>query len=237
MTLSVLQQYSEITDARAEMRRERLSVLPPMWVCGAMRRIGLARLIPGDFVKSWDVWKTTQFLRCHIRTDDPVVDFGAYKSEILPILHRSGFRNLHGIDLNPRIRGGLYSESIQYCQGDFFSTPYDDDSFAAVTSISAIEHGHDVARLLSEVHRVLRLGGYLICSTDYWPDKIDTTGISVLGMSWTIFSKSEILDIVSSGRQVGLELVGDANFDACDQVITHAGRRYTFAWFVLRKVR
>jgi SAM-dependent methyltransferase len=113
------------------------------------------------------------------------------------------------------------------------ATPYPDASFGAVTAISVIEHGYDPPRLLSEISRLLRPGGYFLASFDYWPEKIDTTGTKIFGMDWTIFSREEVLDFVSKAEEYGLEPVGDIALDAGDRVIRWGGKAYTFGWLAL----
>ncbi len=236
MTLAVLQEESEITVARQQMRARGVSKLPPPWLYRALRRLGLHGLIHGDMIKSWDVWKTALLLRESLPDDAPIVDLGAFRSEILTVLHLLGFTRLHGVDLNPAIVREPYHDVIDYKCCDFYNTPFEPGSFAAVTSISAIEHGLDLERLFAEVSRLLRPGGLFACSTDYWPEKIDTSGHTVFGMTWTIFSEAELKDLLGRAGQHGLEPVGAPAFEAGKPVVHHAGKDYTFAWFALRKV-
>lgn len=235
MTLEVLKSEKEIAKARLEMRGRGVSRLPDPWVCRILKRAGLSGFLHGDYVKSWDVWRTAFFLEKHLSKELPVIDLGAYKSEILPVLYRLGYTRLHGVDLNPRLRTHPHQESIQYTVCDFFSTPFESGSFSAVTSISAIEHGLNLPKLLSEVSRLLRPGGFFLCSTDYWPEKLDSTGINMLGMEWTIFSNTELRWVLDSARAVGLDPVGPLDFEAAKPVIRCSGKAYTFAWFVLIK--
>lgn len=236
MSLRILQGHSMISSARRELENRRLSSVPRWPWRSILAILRLGRLFSGDYVKSWDVWQTAMLLEDHCDTTDAIVDFGAYKSEILEVLLRMGYTSLHGIDLNPALVSSPLRDRIQYTVGDFFATGFPDNSFAAVTSISAIEHGLDVGRLLREVARVLKPGGLFVCSTDYWPEKIDTSGVNVLGMPWTIFSERELAGVIEHAMSLGLRPLGDLNYKASEKVIRHAGRAYTFAWFALRKI-
>jgi len=70
----------------------------------------------------------------------------------------------------------------------FFKSNY----FSAITAISVIEHGFESDRLLAEVSRLLKVGGYFIVSVDYWKDKISTDGLTAFGMDWMIFSREDL---------------------------------------------
>jgi SAM-dependent methyltransferase len=235
MSVVVLKNMSQIRESRRAMLWRAASGRPPEWFCKLMTACGYRGRFTGDFIKSWDVWRTAQFLETRLGKDELIVDLGAYQSEILPVLGKLGFRALHGIDLNPELAAAPYANRIQLKVGDFYSTPYDSGSFAAVTSISAIEHGLDIPRLFKEVSRILRPGGFFICSTDYWPEKIDTAGITVFDMSWTVFSAEEIAGLLREAAQFGLVPVGPTSFESGERVISFAGRRYTFAWMAFRK--
>lgn len=53
----------------------------------------------------------------------------------------------------------------RFVRGDMLAIPFKDESFDAVVSFETIEHVLDGKLFLQEVHRVLRPGGALICST------------------------------------------------------------------------
>lgn len=233
--ITVLKSKTEIRSARDEMLRSGISCLTPQ-----MRRwlnaIGIfGGVVVGDDSKSWDVLKTATFLRDRLPLDTPILDVGAYASEILAVLHRMKFSNLAGVDLNPRIKAMPFEDHIRYEVGDFLATPFPDGSFGAVTAISVIEHGFVSGRLLREISRLLRPGGYFIASFDYWPEKVDTTGISIFGMDWRIFSKADVLDFIEEGRAYGLSPCGEIDLEGGEKVIHWGGKEYTFAWVALRK--
>lgn len=199
------------------------------------RELGIERLCIGDPRKSWDVLATATFLEERLPKDAPIVDFGAYRSEITALLCRMGYTVLHGVDLNPKVVRGPYPGRIHYTVADYRATSFASGSFAAVTAISAIEHGHSVDRVLAEAARLLAPGGFFVGSTDYWPEKVDTAGVRIFDMDWTVFSASELTGLLDGARRHGLEPAGDVDLTAGDPVIEHLGRRYTFAWFALRK--
>ena len=44
--------------------------------------------------------------------------------------------------------------------------------FDYVTSLSVIEHGVNIEKYFREMSRIIKSNGYLLTSTDYWPDKL-----------------------------------------------------------------
>lgn len=235
MALSVLRNRREIEFARAAMRAQGVSALPSSWVCSLLECLKLKHFLQGDPLKSWDVWKTATFLKQTVDQDAEIVDLGAYKSEILPVLYRMGFTHLQGIDLNPAVLRQPHSEHIGYHVGDFYSSPLESETMSAVTAISAIEHGLDLGRLFKEVSRLLKSGGYFLCSTDYWPTKLATEDVGPFGLAWNIFSRPELIRVIDTAGEYGLTPVGPLDFDADVPLIRHLGRSYTFAWFSLIK--
>jgi len=236
MTLQVMQSEAQNRRAREELRRRRISYWP-----GRPRRslldLALRRsaIDVGDPRKSWDVLESVRLIESRLPPDAPILDLGAYASEILCCLHLAGFRRLTGIDLNPRVRAMPFNRSICYRVGDMCATGLADGSQAAITAISAIEHGVDLPRLLAEAARLLAPGGLLVCSTDYWPQKIDTTGVRIYGLAWRIFSRAELQALIEGAAAHGLSPVSECRFEASESPIEHAGRRYTFAWLALAK--
>ena len=235
MSLDVLKSRSQINHARTELDRRRLSFSKPWWQ-SLMQQLGLAkRITVGDSVKSWDVLKTLQYIEARVPKESPILDVGAYASEVLCALHRLGYSNLVGVDLNPDLHLMPYANAIRYEVSDFMHTPFEAESFQAITAISVIEHGFDGHALLSEVSRILRPGGYFIVSFDYWPQKVNTSGVLFFGMDWRIFSEEEVRELLDEARKHELIPTGEIALQAEEKAISCAERDYTFAWLTLRK--
>lgn len=235
MSFLVLKNRQEIVAARKEMRRLGIDCADGLLVTCLKKLRVLSGPRLGDRIKSWDVLNTVRFLSGVLDPTASILDLGAYASEVLPALDRCGFTALTGIDLNPDLKNMLQSAQTNYVVGDFYESGFASGSFSAVTAISVIEHGFDGERLLSEVSRLLRPGGYFIASVDYWSDKIDTSGIKVFGLDWMVFSRSDIQVLLNDAARFGLEPVGDTDFATDRAPIQWQGKSYTFAWFALKK--
>jgi len=235
MSLEVLQEKSQITTAREEMRQREISFVESP-LKSLMRRLRIVRgMNLGDRVKSWDVLAAVKFLESHVKRNEPVLDIGCYASEIIVVLHKLGYSNLAGADLNPDLKMMPYQNAIRYEISDFMHTKFADSSFRAITSISVIEHGFDGPSLLKEISRLLKPNGYFIASFDYWPEKIDTTRIKFFGMDWMVFSKQDVEGFVNEAAKYALFPIGKMEFSAREKVINWGGQQYTFAWLALEK--
>jgi SAM-dependent methyltransferase len=236
MSLEVLSNSEDNRRARAEMRRRGLDFATPHFA----RLLRKTHLIPGINVgllqKSWDVLRSLQFIEQHVSKTTPILDLGAFGSEILCSLYKMGFSDLTGIDLNPMLVQMPYGQNIKYVTGDYTSTTFPEEAFGAITAVSVIEHGYCASKVFPEISRLLKVGGYFVGSTDYWPEKIDTSGIIAYGVDWTIFSKSEFSDLVQEAGRYGLVPAGQLNFQASERTVSWLHRSYTFAWFAFRKL-
>ncbi|MEW6518804.1 MAG: class I SAM-dependent methyltransferase [Thermodesulfobacteriota bacterium] len=233
--LKILQSEEEIDEARRVLSARGLDCLPG-WGGRILQRLGWDRnAAVGDYLKSWDVLKTVEFIEKSVPHHRSVLDIGAYASEILVILQRMGFADLHGIDFNAQINRMPGASHIRFVVGDFYSSPYPDAAFDAITAISVIEHGFDKSRLLGEITRLLRGGGFFIASFDYWPEKITTEDIRPFGLCWTIFSAEEVAALLKDAADFGLFPVGELSYGASAKPVKWEARDYTFGWLVLQK--
>jgi SAM-dependent methyltransferase len=235
MSLKILPSMASVDAARQAMVAMGASAIESP-TRQRLRRFGLNRSIAlGDHLKSWDMLETIRFLQAHVAPDQPILDIGAYASEITVSLDRVGYTRLSGVDLNRRIRRMPHADRIDYRVSDFMDTPFDDESFRAITAISVIEHGLDRTALLGEVARLLQPGGWFVASFDYWGDKIDTAGITIFDMSWTIFSQAEVEAFLAEAATFGLHPAGALDFTATERPVHYMERDYSFGWLALQK--
>jgi len=239
MTMRVLHSRQQVTEARREMVARKISGVDES-VSGKAKRL-LKRagvndlMVMGDHIKSWDVLETIRLIQERLGQNDPVLDIGCYCSEVLVSLHKLGYRNLTGVDLNPDVSKMPFNDAIRYTISDFMKTPFQDETFSAITSISVIEHGFDGPRLFAEISRILKTGGVFTASVDYWPDKIDTSSTRFFGMDWLIFSQEDVKALVDEAGKHGLRPVGELRFEGQERAVRHGGYEYTFAWLALEK--
>ncbi len=243
MDFAVVESQEEID--RAESRLLERDLVPPFraprpLVDAVVRRIAperAANLRP-DPIKSWDVLRTVEAITANTTPEDPILDLGSVGCAILPALWQLGYKQLAGVDLNPQVLHMAHADAIDYRVGDLTHTDWPDDHFAALTSISVIEHGVPDEALLTEVARLLRPGGFFFFSTDYWPEKIDTSEIRLFDLPWRIFSAGEIDAFVELARAHGLEPAGDVapvRVAPTNRPVHFAERDYTFVWGALVK--
>ena len=88
--------------------------------------------------------------------------------------------------------------------------------------------------------RLLKEGGYLLISTDYWPDPIDTTGLYPYGSNFgemKVFTREDIEKLAWKAREYGLELIEPIDFSYEDKVVywKRVDKSFTFIFFVLKK--
>jgi len=62
-------------------------------------------------------------------------------------------------------------KNLRFVMADAHKLPFEDDSFDAVVNIESAQHYKDVHRFLSEVHRVLKPGGFLLIAYFEDPEK------------------------------------------------------------------
>jgi SAM-dependent methyltransferase len=239
VSVTILKSAAQANTARGELRRRGLG--PRLLSQGARNTVTYAvrtRSLPPrpDWSKAWDLGETLRLIETTVAPSARIVDLGAFNSALIPALIRLGYSDVVGIDLDPRLPFCPYADKATYLVEDFHHTSLMDASCAAVTAISTIEHGWDGERLLPEVARVLKPGGLFIASTDYWPDKIDTSGVTEFGLSWTIFSEQELRGLVATAATAGLAPAGGLDFSVSERPIHWSGRSYTFAHIVLRRL-
>lgn len=186
--------------------------------------------------KDWDHLAAVDAILSHTTPSARILDAGAEMySNVLPALYACGYTRLWGINLSfadPARRG-----PIRYLRGDITRTVFDDGFFDAATCMSVIEHGVPLRPYFAEMFRILKPGGLLITSTDYYPEPIDTGGKSAHGAPIKIFCRREAEQMIDLARDCGFETTGNIELSASSKPIRweDVGLEFTFLIFTLRK--
>jgi 2-polyprenyl-3-methyl-5-hydroxy-6-metoxy-1,4-benzoquinol methylase len=119
-------------------------------------------------------------------------------------------------------------------------TKYRDEMFDYVTSLSVIEHGVNIEKYFREMSRIIKSNGngYLLTSTDYWPDKlVNNKNVLSKGTPDNIFSRDEIEKFIEIADNNGLKLIEPIDFEYKDKVVrwNSIGLDFTFIFFAMRK--
>jgi SAM-dependent methyltransferase len=200
-----------------------------------VRKLGLP--LSDAATKNWDSLAALDLLLKNTRRSARIFDAGGeHYSMILPWLWLYGYRNL--IAGNISFKGSSQLGPIRYEYADITRTGYPDACFDAVTCLSVIEHGVDLAGYFHEMARIIAPEGLLITSTDYWETSVDTRGQSAYGVPIHVFTKREILGAISTAESLGFKTLGPPLELACNERVVHwqpYDLKYTFVVFALRR--
>lgn len=191
-----------------------------------------------DPVKNWDslaAWSVITRLVSGKKRAKVLDAGGEYYSVILRQLQQSGFTNLTCINLV--FDASSVSEGIRFQFGDITHTHFPKNKFDAVTCLSVIEHGVDPGEYFREMSRILKPGGILFTSVDYWTTPIDTSGQVAYGVPIRIFDRMGVNEMMRLARECDLELVGELDLNCRRKVVSwkQFNLDYTFLYFTLRK--
>ena len=113
----------------------------------------------------------------------------------------------------------IFDISVQ----DLEKTEFQHSTFDFVTSLSVIEHGINIQNYFKEMNRIIKKGGLLLTSTDYWPDKIVNlvnTDVNPKNSPDNIFSRKEIEeDVIRIAERNGFLLTEPIDFAHGEKVI------------------
>jgi hypothetical protein len=199
-----------------------------------VRRLGLPLVNPA--AKNWDSLAALSLLLRTTTAKSTIFDAGGeLYSMILPWLSLYGYTHLIAGNLvfAKKMRRG----PIVYEYADITETNYPDNMFDAVVCLSVIEHGVDLKAYFREMSRVIRPGGNLITSTDYYDAAIDTSGRIAYGVPIHIFTEEEIASALDLARSYGFTLMSPLDLTAGEKVVrwSEYDLAYSFVVFSLQR--
>lgn len=184
--------------------------------------------------KNWDQWLLAQLLEASkVDRQSKIIDLGCGDCCTLEFLSALGFKDLHGIDFTIKPSHSNY----KLYQGDLTATAFPDCSYDVAVSISVIEHGVNLNAFFQEAYRLLKPNGLLFVTADYWQSKISVdSSIQPFGLSWTIFSKTEIEQAIVLAQSRGFVLQQKQEIPACTETtVSWYEKNYTFIALTFRK--
>ncbi|MBD1824729.1 class I SAM-dependent methyltransferase [Cyanobacteria bacterium FACHB-DQ100] len=184
--------------------------------------------------KNWDQWLLAQLLQSsEINQQFKIIDLGCGDCCTLEFLSTLGFEDLHGIDFTIKPSQSNY----KLYQGDLTDTSFPDCSYDVAVSISVIEHGVNLDAFFQEAYRLLKPNGLLFVTADYWQSKIPVdSSIQPFGLSWTIFSKTEIEQAIALAQSHGFLLEQNQEIPACTETtVFWYEKNYTFIALTFRR--
>ncbi len=191
----------------------------------------------------WKNWDHALLLRRAeaLGADAAIADLGSGHGHTLDALHAAGQRSLTGIDLqlqrSMRLRRlawsvglGRFRPAFLIRQGDLTRTGLPTASVELASCISVVEHGVDLEGFYRECARILRPGGRLLVTTDYWPEKVEPRRpIELFGLPWRVFDAEAVEAMIRSAAGHGLHLQRrPGDLDAGERVVSFEGLEYTF---------
>lgn len=194
-------------------------------------------LHPNILEKNWDSLISLNIILHNSDNSARLLDAGGeINSLILSWLYQFGYANLNCLNLTFKKKSKR--GNIQYFPGDLTNTVFPDDYFDIITCLSVIEHGVNEERFFKEMYRILKKGGLLITSTDYWEIKIDTTDYSAYGTPVYIYDKNSIENLLKIAYNNGFQLFSsEIDYTCQDKVATWKkfNLNFTFIIFCLQK--
>lgn len=208
-------------------------------IATALERLRRLGLVPHEGrEKNWDAFRAYSFAAAHGHPRTAVLDMGsAIYGVILPWLHLQGWRDLHGCDLS--FTRAFRRGAIEYSPQNIERTSYPASRFDFVTCLSVIEHGVDLAAFFREASRVLKPGGHLLLSTDYWREPLSTPirFDPRYNCPVKVFSEGDIRGLLRTADEFGFQPT-EAVDTACEDKVVYWERldlRYTFLFLALRR--
>jgi SAM-dependent methyltransferase len=201
----------------------------------AIRQVKNIGLFPNPFpAKNWDSLAILQTILDNTTPRSTILDAGSsLDSTPLHWLYLYGYRKLIGINLAfPKT---ITYGPIKYLKQDLTHTKFRKQSFDVVICQSVIEHGVSIHEYFEEMSRILKHGGTLITSTDYWENSVDTKGKMAFGTEIRIFDREDLSEMLCIAERNGFRKTGDIDLECNEKAVHWTGLNYTFIVFALKR--
>lgn len=146
----------------------------------------------------------------------------------------SGYRNLASFSITDDFLGNL--GNVAYNHTDCTSIGLPDSSVSFISCCDIAEQGVGLPAFLAESSRLLKTGGYLLISLDYWHDRLETRGMILKGEAPAIADRSSIMDLVRTAADLGMVVDGPLDLECKDRTISWGDMDYTVLSLLLRRV-
>ncbi len=144
--------------------------------------------------KNWDL-----FLSLIQLSDGNILDMGCQGAVVLQNALKMGLKGekfgIDFVDIPP-------VDGIIYKKGNLTNTGFSKGFFDFITCLSVIEHGVNPDLFFLEASRILKPGGKLMVSFDYWDPKKNSNA-KPFGLPWSIFCRSEVEDLIAISKAYG----------------------------------
>lgn len=167
-----------------------------------------------------------------LNLDAPVLDLGCHSGDLTAVVARASGQPVVGIDISEDAISYAQKRfpDIKFVQGDFpDDADFEENYFSAATSFDVMEHIPDTDRVVAEVARVLKPGGYFVIAI---PN--ENLLFRVVWSLWTRL-KGQVWDgvHVHDFRTEGFSLFEEAGFEKIKEKKI-IGRMW---WFVIFKLK
>lgn len=180
--------------------------------------------------KNWDSRIALDAIRRRIGPNELIVEAGGERFSVMAHwLRRAGYRNVVVYNLvfagrEERIGG------IDHRYGDITRLPHEEGSVGAITCLSVVEHGVPLREFFAESARLLRPGGVLFVSTDFFPEPTETDGLRRFDAPVVVFDSVSLAELRAEAARAGFTETEDLVVGAPDRCVEwdEMSLRYTF---------
>ena len=197
--------------------------------------------------KNWDHFLLSNALASADK-QSRIADLGCGDGHTLALIHALGFNNVDGVDLQiswklrakqllTMRREKVLRPPFRLRRGDIIKTPFGSETFDMAISISTIEHGVDLGSFFAEARRILKPGGTLFVTTDYWEEKVASDSPALIyGLPWQVFCRDQIETVIKAADELGLKLSAQTGIPPCSgRPVFWQNTSYTFIAMLFRK--